>query len=186
MFDKVNVKAIISDHLSSFYDFRSSRRSWSDIILFWGTPICVAGICAWKGLLLSTSSVNSILTAFSIFAGLLFNLLIMVLTFLQTSLNSKVPVELSDLMTRKQILREVTANLSFSILLSIAIVAVSVVAQSMAGQNQYYIDRYASGILVIGTINFSLTLVMLLKRMYKLMQFEFDIHKFTNSGNRAA
>ncbi len=184
MLEKVNISPIIRDHLASFRDFRTGSRKGSDVILFWGIPICVAALCLWRGLLLSTASVNAILTAFSIFAGLLFNLLVMVLTFLQTS-NSK-GVDLGDLVTKKQILREVTANLSFAILLAMAIVGASVIVLSIAGKDQYYINRWGSMVLVLGVLNFALTLVMLLKRMYKLMQFEFDQHKFTNSGSKAA
>ena len=68
----------------------------------------------------------------------------------------------------------------YAILLSIVIVALAIVVLSIVGKDRYYIDRYSSGLLVCGALNFSLTLLMLLKRMYRLMQFEFDQHKFTN------
>jgi hypothetical protein len=171
MLDKIDVRKIVSGHFETFRDYATHERSRSDLMLFIGMPFVVAVAAFWWRLSFSISVVNSLLTAFSIFAGLLFNLLVMVLSFLQAGPGNRSKRQLS---IRRELLRQITANLSFSILISIAIIVVAILALAIAKPSDAYIPRWSSAIVLIGSINFGLTLLMVLKRMYDLMINEVD------------
>jgi hypothetical protein len=119
------------------------------------------------------------LTAFSIFVGLLFNLLVIVLTFLQSTQGSP---DDRFVQIRRQLLREITSNLSFAILVALMLVAVAIISLMRTGRDDEPIHPAEEFILIAGSINFVLTLLMVLRRMYALLLNEFDRHKL----NRAA
>jgi hypothetical protein len=179
MFDKVNVASIISDHIDTLRDFTTHRRAISDLVLFFATPTAAAIFSAWKGVRLRIEAVNGLLTAFSIFVAILPSLLIMVLTFLQSTQGD--PADRS-LQLRKRFLREITANLSFSILLALTLVGISIVSLVELQRATDPIGPIGTLLLVAGSTNFVLTLLMVLRRMYALVTNEFDRHRF----NRAA
>lgn len=120
------------------------------------------------------NAVNGLLTAFAIFAGLLFNLLVMVLSFLQTTPSSSSEKKLA---TRRELLRQITANLSFSILTSIIIVTITILALSAVPSGGDRISSFLSAVLLLGAVNFGLTLLMILRRMYALMTNDLDQHR---------
>jgi hypothetical protein len=179
MLDKIDITQIVKGHFSTFRDYGTGKVSYSDYILFIAAPLALSLLGIWKGFAFGAMAVNGLLTAFSIFAGLLFNLLLMVLSFLQSTQGSATD---RTLIIRKNLLREITSNLSFAILVSVLIVIIAVVSLSMLEDDKRPIPLGATFILLFGALNFALTLFMLLKRMYALMQNEFDRHK----TNRAA
>jgi hypothetical protein len=170
--EKIDVRQIITEHVGTFRDYGTKHTSISDYVLFFGVPVGVAGLSLWLRLGLTVNAVNGLLTAFSIFAGLLFNLLVMVLTFLQSTQGSAAD---KMLVARKELLRQISANLSFAILSSLAIVAVAIFA--LASTDQIWVPRLAVFLLLLGSVNFTLTLLMILKRMYALLMNDFDRHK---------
>lgn len=177
--DKIDVRTIVTGHLSTLRDYGTQRRSVFDIVLFFGVPAVVAGIGLWNTVQIHVAAVNGILTAFAIFVGLLFNLLMMVLMFLQTTQGN--PAD-KFLQVRKQLLREITANLSFSILISVALVGVAIFSLIGIAKDGDVIGPIQTCLLVAGSVNFVLNLLMVLRRMYALILNEFDRHKL----NRAA
>lgn len=173
--DKIDIRPIWSDHLATLQDNRSKRTSWTDRLLFFGIPVVGASIACWFKIGLTVNAVNGLLTAFAIFAGLLFNLLVMVMTFLQNTHGS--PTD-RMLITRKELLRQVSANLSFAVLSSIVIVAVAIFA--LASTEGAWIPRAATFLLLCGSLNFSLTLLMVLRRMYFLLLNDLERHKIND------
>jgi fatty acid desaturase len=164
--DKIDVRKIIAGHVETFRDYATKERSRSDLILFLGTPLVVMAAALWWHFDFSVSVVNSLLSAFSIFAGLLFNLLVMVLSFLQAGRGNNSERQLS---IRREVLRQITANLSFSILTSLAIIILAIVALALVPKGEDYIPRWGTAVILVGSVNFGLTLLMVLKRMYDLM-----------------
>ena len=177
--DKVDVREIIAGHLGTLRDYGTGRHSVSDWILFFALPLAAAGSCLWFRVHIRATAVTALLTAFSIFVALLFNLLVMVLTFLQTTRGG---ADVHLLLVRKQLLREITANLSFAILVALVLVAVAIIALVRTGKDDEPVHVPEMFVLVAGSVNFVLTLLMVLRRMYALLLNEFDRHKL----NRAA
>jgi hypothetical protein len=128
----------------------------------------------WFGAQIRSTAVNALLTAFSIFVGLLFNLVVMVLTFLQNTQGSP---DYRFLQVRKQLLREITANLSFAILVALLMVAVAIISLVRTRKDDEPIHLPEAFMLIAGSMNFVLTLLMVLRRMYALLLNEFDRHK---------
>ena len=177
--DKIDVSTIIFGHLGTLRDYGTHKRSILDLVLFFALPLAVAATAVWFNVHVRATAVTALLTAFSIFVALLFNLLVMVLTFLQTTGGNP---DDRFIVVRKQLLREITANLSFAILVALVLVAVAIVALVRTGRDDEPVRRPEVFILAAGSCNFLLTLLMVLRRMYALLQNEFDRHKL----NRAA
>jgi hypothetical protein len=173
MLGKIDVREIVSGHFETFQDYATKRRSYSDLVLFIGGPVVITALVLWKRFEFGSSAVNALLAAFSIFAGLLFNLLVMVLSFLQSGRGNSSE---RQLMIRRDLLRQITANLSFSILTAVAIVTVAIVALALAS-SEHGVERiplWGNAVLLFGSLNFGLTLLMVLKRMYALMMNELE------------
>jgi hypothetical protein len=105
------------------------------------------------------------------------NLIMTVLTFLRTTRGN--PAD-SSLQIRKQLLRQLAANLAFSILISVAVVAVAITALFRLAKAQDQIGSAPSFLLVIGGVAFILNLLMVLRRIYALILNEFDRHKMSS------
>ena len=83
---------------------------------------------------------------------------------------------------RKRLLREITANLSFAILVALMLVAVAIISLMRTGKDDQPIHPVEEFILVAGGANLVLTLLMVLRRMYALLLNEFDRHKITRAA----
>jgi hypothetical protein len=137
--------------------------------VFFATPLVIAGLALYYGVGFNYDVLYALLTAFSIFAGLLLNLLLLVFSFSEKSQNSTTLQPL-----RKQLLRELHSNISFSILTSIAIVAVAMfcvvqVKLPRSLPTGTYTGRVSTFFLAYFISNFVLTLLMILKRMHILL-----------------
>ena len=74
--DKINILRIIDD-FSTLRDYRTGRLSISDLALFLGVPFALGGAVWWWHFNFDANVLNGMLAAFSIFAGLLLNLLVL-------------------------------------------------------------------------------------------------------------
>jgi len=180
---KIDIRAILKGHAASLRDIRTGRSSPGDVALFVGGPLLLAGVAMWRGVQIRSTAINGLLTAYSIFAGLLFNLVMLVITFLERTHGS---ANDASLQARKRLLREITANVSFSILTAVAMVAVAIVGLIVARDDQDPASTFVSALLVAGSTNFVLSLLMILKRMYALVINEFDRHKLQKGPSQAA
>ena len=120
---------------------------------------------------------NGLLTAFSIFAGLLLNLLVLVFSLPQSIAESFNPAD-NQAIIRRRVVREIHANISFAILISLAVVVVAIVALWTTRHNEGITAREtgwaATFLLVTLSANFVLTMMMVLKRMHLLISNQFD------------
>jgi hypothetical protein len=168
MFSKVDVTDIIKDHFLTLLDSETQRISKRDVVFFFGGPL-LAGAAGWYffNLKFNYEGLSTILTASSIFAGLLLNLLVVLFSFADRPDSAT-----SLLQVRRQLIRELNTNISFSILISLCVVMVSLVAVFwVAGlpADQKFISAPATAVLIALLANFVLTLLMILKRMYVVM-----------------
>jgi hypothetical protein len=165
MLDKIDVGRIITDHIDTLRDFRTGRRKKGDFVLFFILPL-VAG--AFAVLFVDAAKATGILlTSLSVFAALLFNLLLLVYESIQRARSEPSPDRL-----KIRILREVYANISFCI-----IVAVLAIVLLLAGPLRARLSSIAQVLVfliyyLVGV--FILTLLMVLKRVHILFSHEFD------------
>jgi hypothetical protein len=181
--NKINVWDILVAHVSTLTDYSTDKPDWSARLLFFGFPLVVACACVYFSWGLYLDALNALIAAFAIFAGLLLNLLLLIYTFS----NSQAPVDLAKL--RTQFTRELHANISFSVLESIAIVLVAFVAvvqlkvRDPRNESFLHTGPIVTSLLIYLTSSFVLTLLMILKRIHEVLRIELD-HKKSPPATR--
>jgi hypothetical protein len=156
---KVNVLKIILAHGNTLVDARTKRPGWDDWVTFVIVPTAFALMANRCGLSLGTNALTIIITALSIFVGLLFNMVVLVFDILKRDSTNKL---------KNNLLKQLLANISFTILLSIVIIALSLISRV----KEPTIKMLADFIIYFSLSFFFVTLVMILKRMYGLYDNE--------------
>lgn len=177
--DKISVRSIVTDQVDTLRDWGTGKLSISDIVLFFGFPVAVAGFSVWHGIRIRATAVSAILTASAIFIGLLPNLLILVLTFLGSTKGD--PSD-SAIQNRKQFMRQIAAHVSFSFVLSLGLASVATTALVLLQRDEWPTGAGLTFALIAGAIALLLDLLMLIARMHTLVVTEFDRHKFKNAA----
>jgi hypothetical protein len=161
MFGSINPTEIWKAHIDTFRDFHSERWLMRDLVFVFGSPLLIAAPATWGGVRFDRTVADIFVTSLSIFAGLLFNLLV-----LAHRLREKITREEK---VRSHLLKSAYANISFSILLSVLdIFVISAYALSMS----YHVP-FIFGVLTLLTLYLSLvfllTLLIVLKRFHSLL-----------------
>ncbi|MBP7069988.1 MAG: hypothetical protein KBA97_02840 [Methanothrix sp.] len=112
MSNKLSVINIIKDHISTLKDYDNGRYSILDLFIFFILPIFVSSIIIYFKVILSDQLVNVLVMSLSVFAGLLFNLLLLVYDIIGKPNSNKRPL-------RATLLKELSSNISFGILISV-------------------------------------------------------------------
>ncbi len=174
MSNKLNVLKIISDHVNTLRNFDTGRYSPVDFSTFFVLPALLSGILLWVFKIgLSPDIVNVLITSLSIFAALLFNLLLLIYDIVRD------PQKITDPSGIKgKYLRQIYANVSFCILISL--IGVIVLLLAFFDLRGVSIGTVVSPITVLITFIvyylgalFILTLLMVLKRVHILLSKEF-------------
>jgi hypothetical protein len=171
---KIDITRIIVAQFRTMRDNSTQKYSKSDLLLFYGLPVLLGAGSAYYGWKFSTDVLNALLAAFSIFAGLLLNLLILVYTL---SSQTEHPAALTK--TRMALIKELHDNIAYSIFVSIVIVVVTMVAVAYLKMREKPSETaftvwWVTGIVVFLTMNFVLTLLMILKRIYIMLNQTID------------
>ncbi len=129
IFDRIDISSIFSQHLTTFYHYEKKQFHGkteipgSDKILFILFPLFLAVALCLVGLQFNKDYVNIALTCLSIFIGLLFGLLTMILSLIQENQKSKIenltPVEKKKFVAKFDLTKHLFINIGFSIVLSI-------------------------------------------------------------------
>lgn len=173
MFHRISILDIIKAH---FRTLRSLNQSvgdksiyWRDIITFFALPIILSYIFYILKLNLN-SQVSNLIAIISIFGGFLFNLLAIIYSYID-----KINVPTASII-KKKFANEINANISFCILLSIFIVllllAYSFFPASHCGILLTYASQLVEYLIYYLLILFFLTLLMVLSRVFTLLQKE--------------
>lgn len=126
MLDRINLGGLIGAHVRTLRSYRTGKYRARDLVGYWGVPALAAGLVA----LYDASIVpvaNMAVTVVSIFAGLLFSLLILIY---QSSQETR-PGGAGE-RTRRDLLEQAFANTAFAIFLAIPTVLVTVLARAVA------------------------------------------------------
>jgi len=189
VFTKISVASIVKDHINTLRSDRTKRIYYPDIILFFVIPAILSFLMIYNEISLSDGLVNALITSFSIFSALLFNLLLLVYDIAgknsddtKTPPSNKVadPLEIRRADQRRELLREIYVNVSFSILIStVSVVILLTYFLKVKNCFLWNIDICSfqwllAAIVYYLSIQFLLTMFMVLKRIYKLLARAFE------------
>jgi hypothetical protein len=171
--NKINILRIVAAHFDSFRDLSTGKRSVLDFIVFLGAPLAVGALGWYLDWKLYVDTLNAVLAAFVIFSGLLLNLLVLIYTF---SADASHPTALARI--RVTFVRELHDNIAFAVLVSVAITVVALIAMAdlkmIKPEGPVSTGHVMTFLLVYLTINFVLTLLMILKRLHAMLSRELD------------
>jgi hypothetical protein len=171
---KIDVTRIVVAQARTMRDNSTQKYSHVDLLVFYGLPVLLGVGGAYYGWKFSTDVLNALLAAFSIFAGLLLNLLILVYTL---SSQTEHPAALTK--TRTALVKELHDNIAYSILVSIVIVVVTMTTVAYLKMHEHppeaaFTVRWVAAVVIFLTMNFVLTLLMILKRIYIMLNQTID------------
>lgn len=179
MMDKIDVRPVIARHVETLSDAGTGRIKWTDIFLFFVLPLLGGIVLVTIRFGFRIDAVNGFLNAFAIFTGLLLNVLVLVFTLAAASSPLNV-----DLRLRKEVLRQVFVNICFAIINAVAVVCTAMVALAyMRGIPGATTGRIATLLLTAITMNFVFTLVMIIRRMYFLLDKELERAKMVKKAS---
>lgn len=162
MTTKIDVRVIISDHFKTLQDEGTGKLSPPDFVVMIGFPAALAGMALYFGFGIEDHHVATLVAVFAIFAGLLFNVLVLIYSFSETQKSDKKEI-------REKLLKQSFANISYSIIISLCIVVTLTFVLFVDGT----VQRALGAAVIFFAINFFLSLLMVLKRIHVLLRDKF-------------
>jgi hypothetical protein len=169
MIGKIDVRQIVIDHFATLVDEDTKRQSGLDFTLFFILPLCVASVLIFFNLILGKSIGNVLITALAVFAGLLFNLLLLIFDI------ANKPRPESERLNELKIrfLKEIYSNIAYAILIALLTIVILLLHFLFLSLNTRA-GLVFSAFIIYGLCgNFVLTLFMVLKRIHILLATEF-------------
>lgn len=170
MVKKIDFTKILLDNVRTFKNNVDDSWSVVDCLVFLVFPFVLAALIQFSKYTLHESFVTAIITAASIFAGLLLNLLVLIYTIFvsgNTGVHSGITPD--RLRVWKKLIKQTFANVSFCILISIIIVALCLLFY--LGWVPWLRD-IVSFTLYFCCTTLILHLFMVLKRIHALIDFD--------------
>lgn len=166
---KIDISRIVVAQVRTMRNNATQAYSVPDLVLFFGFPLLLGVVGGYYGWKFNGDVLNALLAAFSIFAGLLLNLLILVYTLAS---QTEHPSALTK--ARMNLVKELHDNIAYCILVSIVIVVVTMVAVAYLKMNEKppdeaFTGQWVTGVIIFLTANFVLTLLMILRRIYIML-----------------
>lgn len=153
----IDIIPIVKDHFRTLRSHRDNRIMWSQVAFFCGPPLALGALSttlAWK-----MGGVGNILAAFAILAGLLFNLLVLLFDVASKAAQAG---GIGDDNTRLKLAKQLQANVTYALLLALICAGILGVASGMGMEK---VNKWLSGVLVVFLAHFSLTLLMIVRRI---------------------
>lgn len=117
MFSRFNIFKIVLAHFRTLCDEATGYIKRGDIFILFIIPMLPALFSGWTATRLSDAAIGAWISAFSVFAGLLFILLILVY-----GVDENFKVTAGNMERAKELVRQTFVNIAFSIIVSIAII----------------------------------------------------------------
>jgi len=173
MLNRINLTGIIKAHLKTLRSLNQTAEDssvyWGDKVIFFAFPIILSCALSLSKVNLS-SQVSNLIAIISIFGGFLFNLLAIIYSYID-KINTP-----DASYIKKRFANEINSNISFCILLSIFIVLLLLFYSVIQNKNQHdiliWISLFAEFIIYFLLTIFFLTLLMVLSRVFILLQKE--------------
>jgi len=176
---RFNPSVIFVDHLETLRDFDTKRYNRVALAIFFGLPLLVGAALAGAGIVLTEGMVGILTTSMSIFAGLLFNLLMIVYDIIRKAGETDTRRQTGETedgesaKLRNQYLREIFANISFGVLASVFVVILLLLWLVVPGRFPQIVRVVLSAVVYYSTGIFLLTFFMVLRRVHILLSREF-------------
>lgn len=164
MSSKFSVGNIVKDHFRTLRNFGTEKIELSSVSINFVLPAIIAAIFVYFVLIIRNAEFDVILTAFSVFAALLLNLMILLYSVLNRESEKK--DEQKNKM-KMRLLKETYSNIEFSVLTSVIIIVIILLMLFIP--YNFYFDLTASFIVYYLIFVFITTLFMVLKRMHSIM-----------------
>lgn len=162
MTSKIDIRMIVSDHLATFKDEGTGKVSRQDWIVMIGLPVAsalLAGVLCFE---IPDKYIGTLISVFAIFAGLLFNVLVLIYSVSDTNIDGKKSI-------RDRLLNQTFSNISYSILLALITVFLLTSVLFTSG----WVEVVTGLLIVAVAANFFLSLLMVLKRIHVLLREKF-------------
>lgn len=172
MFEKLDTLPIIRDHIHTLVNHKTGEILKKDLVTFFGLPFLIAlalSLFINSGLM-DTAVANVLITSLSVFSALLFNLLLLIYDIVRKEDSQLKAVPRRG--TIKRFLKEIFANISYSIFISVVCIIFLLLLYLQVGSIWYY--RVLSFISYYLIVSFLLTLFMVLKRVHILLKQEIE------------
>jgi hypothetical protein len=177
---KADLWGVISAHRKSLRDASTGSRRLQDSLFFEGVPVAAAGACILANVRLATGTSVGLLTTAGLLSAFLFGLMVQVLDRAATWAESN-PEPGPETSWHARYLEELAANAGYASLISVVEAIVLVVASTTRG----WPLRAFSGVGVGLGCHLSLTLLMVMKRVFSLTQERLRVAR-TGAGRRHA
>lgn len=165
MFNRMSPRDFVLAHFRTFYDFRTEKLCWGEILLQFVLAVGL-GVVHVKYFTISSESVGVVVSAASIVAGLILNLMVLIYTLLITKVNSTRSTTSNDDTFRK-LCEETLANAAFCVFACVVLVIGSICKLADKG----IVADFGQFTMVFSGVFVVITLLVILKRCYSLVSY---------------
>lgn len=169
MFGKLNPSRIVTAHWAAFRDYSTGRIVPMEVVFHILAPACISLAYCVYGDGISEGVAGIIVSAASIAAGLLLNLLVLIYTLIYNAKNTANPIKNIDAL--KQVSAEALATIGYSILLSLGLVVVAFFSLLNEPKFLKYLGEFSTVYIGCSLI---LCVLIVLKRVFVLVHFEIE------------
>lgn len=151
---KIDIRIIVKDHLKTLVNDADGKPDWRDYLFFLIIPLIIPAFLVYYDIRIEKDFINSMISGLSIYVGLSLNLIMLLFEIVQKKDTSNF---------KKDVAKELTANLSFNVLLSILAIIFSVVTLFDKYHCLRLISNYTTFFILVQMF---FLLLLILKRMY--------------------
>lgn len=161
IFKKININQILKSHFATLQNDNSKKTEFDDYFTFLLIPAIIASVLLCFRIALKESAINIVITTLSILVGLLFNVIVLIFDIIKRDASQRI---------KNTVLKQLLANISFTILLSIVTILFTLVTFFDIES----VKHVATWIVYFLLTIFLFTVLMILKRMYILFKNEIE------------
>lgn len=180
-FSKIDIQEIFTSHCKTLKNYKQNSYSTADILIFFVFPSVLSFVVVFADFRLNKEVVGILINVSAIFAGLLFNLLVLIFDVISKAVK-QVDSFQENILTLDR-LEEISSNVSFEIVLSILNLLLLVISVAFFEGIPNIVFSFVVFYLV--TL-FTLTLFMILKRVHKLLAEEIKHQRKVLANNSSS
>lgn len=175
MFSRININKIVIAHYKSLSNLNNRGITFNDVLIFILFPLVLACILVYNNISIK-SQVSNLITALSILAGFLFNLLAIIHSSLGKIRDEIRQQNLQDNSLKYKFANEIHANISYNILVAILTIVGLIISglnfETKSNELLSMFCRCLDLVCYFLLVHFLLTLIMILNRVYILLDKE--------------
>lgn len=157
---KIDVRIILKDHFKTLVNAKTNKPDFRDYFFFLILPSLMSFILVYNCLFIKNEFVSSIIGGLSIYVGLSLNFIVLLF-----ELSAKEAFKEKE---KRAVIKETVANISVSVFFSILIIMFSLLS------NFKPISVFSNFFTYFLIIEFIITLLMILKRIYILLSEQLE------------